>query len=168
GPHLLRSAWCPQRAPVLAGADRSGAARPGVRHRAGGLGEPDGARHGRLLAHRSPPGQERAGDAGGCVLPGDGHCRLPDRHHEQDRHPSILGFESLYVAVQTGAIYLLGATGLTMLTGVPQFVGQIVLMVALAVLLYGWLLSGKHGNLHVLLLIGIIIGAGLGSVSTFL
>src|SRR5690625_1209139 len=82
--------------------------------------------------------------------------------------PSILGFESLYVAVQTGAIYLLGATGLTMLTGVPQFVGQIVLMVALAVLLYGWLLSGKHGNLHVLLLIGIIIGAGLGSVSTFL
>ncbi|WP_022916193.1 iron chelate uptake ABC transporter family permease subunit [Ruania albidiflava] len=82
--------------------------------------------------------------------------------------PSILGFESLYVAVQTGAIYLLGATGLTMLTGVPQFIGQIVLMVGLAVALYGWLLSGKHGNLHVLLLIGIIIGAGLGSVSTFL
>ena len=82
--------------------------------------------------------------------------------------PSILGFESLYVAVQTGAIYLLGATGLVALSGVPQFVGQIVLMVTLAVLLYGWLLSGKHGNLHVLLLIGIIIGAGLGSVSTFL
>ncbi len=82
--------------------------------------------------------------------------------------PSILGFESLYVAVQTGAIYLLGATGLTMLTGVPQFIGQIALMVGLAVALYGWLLSGKHANLHVLLLIGIIIGAGLGSVSTFL
>ena len=82
--------------------------------------------------------------------------------------PSILGFESLYVAVQTGAIYLLGATGLVALSGVPQFVGQIVLMVTLAVLLYGWLLSGKHGNLHVLLLIGIIIGAGLGSVSTFM
>src|SRR5699024_718381 len=73
-----------------------------------------------------------------------------------------------YVAVQTGAIYLLGATGLVALSGVPQFVGQIVLMVTLAVLLYGWLLSGKHGNLHVLLLIGIIIGAGLGSVSTFM
>src|SRR5690625_872289 len=47
--------------------------------------------------------------------------------------PSILGFESLYVAVQTGAIYLLGATGLVALSGVPQFVGQIVLMVTLAV-----------------------------------
>ena len=82
--------------------------------------------------------------------------------------PSILGFESLYVAVQTAAVYFLGATGLVALTGVPQFLGQIAVMVALAVALYGWLLSGKYGNLHVMLLIGIIIGAGLGSVSTFM
>ncbi|MEE6287629.1 iron chelate uptake ABC transporter family permease subunit [Georgenia sp. MJ173] len=82
--------------------------------------------------------------------------------------PSIMGFESLYIAVQTSAVYFLGAAGLVSLTGVPQFLTQIGIMVGLAVALYGWLLSGRHGNLHVMLLIGIIIGGGLGSVSTFM
>src|SRR5690625_1903148 len=82
--------------------------------------------------------------------------------------PSIMGFESLYMAVQTAAMYFFGVAGLVSLTGVPQFLLQIGLMVGLAVALYGWLLSGKYGNLHVMLLIGIIIGGGLGSVSTFM
>ncbi|HIZ37947.1 MAG TPA: iron chelate uptake ABC transporter family permease subunit [Candidatus Ruania gallistercoris] len=82
--------------------------------------------------------------------------------------PSIMGFESLYMAVQTAAMYFFGVAGLVALTGVPQFLFQIGTMVGLAVALYGWLLTGKYGNLHVMLLIGIIIGGGLGSVSTFM
>ncbi|WP_299276399.1 iron chelate uptake ABC transporter family permease subunit [uncultured Georgenia sp.] len=82
--------------------------------------------------------------------------------------PSIMGFESLYIAVQTSAVYFLGAAGIISLTGLPQFAMQVALMVGLAVALYGWLLSGRYGNLHVMLLIGIIIGGGLGSVSTFM
>lgn len=82
--------------------------------------------------------------------------------------PSIMGFESLYIAVQTGAVFFLGAAGVTAVQGVPQFVLQIVLMVGLSMALYGWLLSGKYGNLHVMLLIGIIIGGGLGSISAFM
>ena len=82
--------------------------------------------------------------------------------------PSIMGFESLYIAVQTSAVYFLGAAGIISLTGLPQFAIQVALMVGLAVALYGWLLSGRYGNLHVMLLIGIIIGGGLGSVSTFM
>lgn len=82
--------------------------------------------------------------------------------------PSIMGFESLYVAVQTSAVYLFGVTGLVSLQGVPQFVLQVALMVGLSLLLYGWLLSGRYANLQVMLLIGIIIGGGLGAVSTFM
>lgn len=82
--------------------------------------------------------------------------------------PSIMGFESLYVAVQTSAVYFLGAAGVMALQGVPQFLLQIALMVGFSLLLYGWLLSGRYGNLQIMLLIGIIIGAGLGSVSTFM
>ncbi len=82
--------------------------------------------------------------------------------------PSIMGFESLYIAVQTSAVYFLGAAGIISLTGLPQFAMQVALMVGLAVALYGWLLSGRYGNLHVMLLIGIVIGGGLGSVSTFM
>lgn len=82
--------------------------------------------------------------------------------------PSIMGFESLYIAVQTAAVFFLGAAGATAVRGVPQFILQVVVMVGLSVALYGWLLSGKYGNLQVMLLIGIIIGGGLGSVSTFM
>ena len=82
--------------------------------------------------------------------------------------PSIMGFESLYVAVQTAAVYFLGVAGLTMLTGVPQFVLQVAVMVGLSLALYGWLLSGRYGNIQVMLLIGIVIGGGLASVSSFM
>lgn len=82
--------------------------------------------------------------------------------------PSIMGFESLYIAVQTAAVFFLGAAGVTAVQGIPQFILQVLVMVGLSVALYGWLLSGKYGNLQVMLLIGIIIGGGLGSVSTFM
>lgn len=82
--------------------------------------------------------------------------------------PSILGFESLYMAVQTSAVYVLGVAGLMALQGVTQFVFQVVLMVGLSLVLYGWLLSGRYGNLHLMLLVGIVIGGGLRAVSTFM
>ncbi|MDO5661099.1 MAG: iron chelate uptake ABC transporter family permease subunit [Brachybacterium sp.] len=82
--------------------------------------------------------------------------------------PSIMGFESLYMAIQTGAIFLLGTAGLLALQGTGMFLAQIGAMVGLSVLLYGWLLSGKHANMQVMLLIGIVLGGGLGAVSTFM
>src|SRR5699024_9813624 len=41
-------------------------------------------------------------------------------------------------------------------------------MVGLSVLLYGWLLRGRYANIQVMLLVGIIMGGGLGAVSTFM
>lgn len=82
--------------------------------------------------------------------------------------PSIMGFESLYVAVQTAGVFFLGAAGVVFVSGVPQFLIQIALMVCLAVALYGWLLTGQRANLHAMLLIGIVIGGGLGAVATFM
>lgn len=82
--------------------------------------------------------------------------------------PSIMGFESLYTAVQTGAVYVLGVAGVTAVKGPWQFALQVAIMVGLAMALYGWLLRGRYGNLQIMLLIGIIIGGGLGAVSTFM
>lgn len=82
--------------------------------------------------------------------------------------PSIMGFESLYVAVQTAVIFFLGTAGLAAFTGTTQFLLQSGLMVVFAVTLFTWLLSGKLGNIHVMLLVGIVIGGGLGSLSTFM
>ncbi|MGO2937048.1 MAG: iron chelate uptake ABC transporter family permease subunit [Glutamicibacter arilaitensis] len=82
--------------------------------------------------------------------------------------PSIMGFEALYRVVQTGAIFVLGVAGVTFFTGVSQFVLQVLIMVGLSVALYGWLLSGRLGNIQIMLLVGIIIGTGLGSIATFM
>jgi len=82
--------------------------------------------------------------------------------------PSIMGFESLYTVIQTGAVYLLGAAGVVALQGTGQFLLQVAAMVGLSVLLYGWLLRGKYANIQVMLLVGIIIGGGMGAVSTFM
>lgn len=82
--------------------------------------------------------------------------------------PSIMGFESLYRVVQTGAVFLFGAGGVVMLTGTAQFLLQIVLMIVFSALLYGWLLTGRYGNIQIMLLIGIILGGGLGALATFM
>lgn len=82
--------------------------------------------------------------------------------------PSVMGFESLYVAIQTSAAYFLGVAGIIAIQGVGQFALQVALLVGFALALYGWLLSGRYGNLQIMLLIGIVLGAGLGSVSTFM
>ncbi|MGP9682396.1 MULTISPECIES: iron chelate uptake ABC transporter family permease subunit [unclassified Brachybacterium] len=82
--------------------------------------------------------------------------------------PSIMGFESLYTAIQTTAVYTLGVAGVVALQGTGQFLVQVALMVVMSVLLYGWLLRGKYANLQVMLLIGIVLGGGLGSVSSFM
>lgn len=82
--------------------------------------------------------------------------------------PSIMGFEALYVLVQTSAVFFLGAAGIMAVQGVGQYLLQVGLMVGFAALLYGWLLSGRRGNMQIMLLVGIILGAAMGAASTFM
>lgn len=82
--------------------------------------------------------------------------------------PSLMGFEALYVLVQTSVVFFLGAAGVTLLIGTSQFLLQAGLMVLLSMLLYGWLLSGRLANIHIMLLVGVILGGGLGALSTFM
>lgn len=82
--------------------------------------------------------------------------------------PSIMGFESLYAAIHTTTVFLGGAVGLLAARTYSMFLFQIALMVVFSLLLYGWLLTGKRADMHATLLIGVVIGAGLGSLSTFM
>ncbi|KIP52797.1 enterobactin ABC transporter permease [Leucobacter komagatae] len=81
--------------------------------------------------------------------------------------PSILGFDALYVLTQTSLVFVFG-TAATGLEGIPKILAQSGLMVIFATVLYGWLFSGKRANLHLLLLVGVVLGIGFGSVSTFM
>lgn len=82
--------------------------------------------------------------------------------------PSIMGFEALYVALNTATAFFLGQAGLDDTDNLPVFIGQLLAMVGLSLLLYAWLLGGNSSNMHAMLLIGIVIGGGLGSLSTFM
>ncbi|MDO4412411.1 iron chelate uptake ABC transporter family permease subunit [Cutibacterium sp.] len=82
--------------------------------------------------------------------------------------PSIMGFEALYTLVQTSLVFFLGISGISVIDGAPAFLLQTLIMVGFAVGLYMWLLSGRLGNLHIMLLVGIILGSGLGALSQFM
>ncbi|WP_421083033.1 iron chelate uptake ABC transporter family permease subunit [Rothia nasimurium] len=82
--------------------------------------------------------------------------------------PGILGFQALYAAIHTSTVYFSGVAGLIAARTLDTFIFQLVMMVALSLLLYTWLLTGRRANMHVMLLVGVVLGGGLGSVSTFM
>ena len=82
--------------------------------------------------------------------------------------PSLLGFEALYSTIHTSTMFFFGVTAFVSLTGLKSFVLQVGVMVLMCLILYGWLLSGKYGNLQLMLLVGVIMGTGLRSVSSFM
>ncbi|MEI3613085.1 iron chelate uptake ABC transporter family permease subunit [Pseudogracilibacillus sp. SO30301A] len=82
--------------------------------------------------------------------------------------PSLLGFEALYSTIHTSTMFFFGASVFIGYSGTGSFIFQVVVMVLMCLILYGWLLSGKYGNLQLMLLVGIIIGTGLRSLSTFM
>ena len=65
-------------------------------------------------------------------------------------------------------MFFLGAGALISFSGLQSFVFQVILMVLMCLLLYGWLLSGKYGDLQLMLLVGVIIGTGLRALSSFM
>ena len=79
--------------------------------------------------------------------------------------PSILGFDSLYVLIQTVLFFILGQSR----QGDPKlFVFNIVIMVILSILLFSTLLKKEKQDLFLLLMIGMILGTLFRSISTFL
>src|SRR5699024_12558454 len=79
--------------------------------------------------------------------------------------PSIMGFESLYTVIQTGAVYAFGVAGAVALQGTSQFLLQVAAQVGLSGLLYGWLLRGKYAEIQVMVPGGSSIGGGRGAAS---
>lgn len=82
--------------------------------------------------------------------------------------PSIMGFEALYVTIHTATVYFFGASSLLNARTLEMFLFQIAVMVGLSLVLYSWLLTDNTANLHAMLLVGIVLGGGLASVSTFM
>ncbi|RJL54864.1 iron chelate uptake ABC transporter family permease subunit [Pectobacterium carotovorum] len=72
--------------------------------------------------------------------------------------PSIMGFEALFILIQTSLVFVFGISGIPGLGVEGKFVLETLLLILFSALLYRWLFTGSRNNLHLVLLVGIICG----------
>lgn len=82
--------------------------------------------------------------------------------------PSIMGFDSLYVLVQTAIIFFLGSGTFALMDPHLRFGGELILMIGFSGLLFRWLFLGEGRSLHLLVLVGIIFGVFFRSLANFM
>lgn len=82
--------------------------------------------------------------------------------------PSIMGFDSLYLLIQTAGVFLVGTTAMAGVDPLLKLGAESLLMIGMSVLLYRWLLLDTRRSLHLLVLVGVIIGTLLRSLSSLL
>ncbi|MCP3164507.1 iron chelate uptake ABC transporter family permease subunit [Myxococcus qinghaiensis] len=82
--------------------------------------------------------------------------------------PAILGFDYLYVLIQTCLLFFLGSSTVVNLDPRLLFGVEVLIMVAFSGLLYWGLFGGARRNLHLVLLTGVVLGVLFRSLSSFL
>jgi iron complex transport system permease protein len=82
--------------------------------------------------------------------------------------PSIIGFDSLYLLIQTVIVFAFGGMTLVLLDRNLHFLINVGCMVLLASALFRWLFQREGRNLYFLILIGVIFGTLFSSLTTFL
>jgi iron complex transport system permease protein len=82
--------------------------------------------------------------------------------------PSIMGFDSLYILVQTVLAFTLGAAAVVAAPPTLQFGVEVLLMVVFSALLYRWMFTGATRSLHLLLLVGVVLGSLFRGLSSLL
>src|SRR5690606_40297109 len=58
--------------------------------------------------------------------------------------PSIMGFDALYLLLQTFLVFTIGSARLAAVDGGVRFGGEVAVMVTFGVMLYRWLLIGAR------------------------
>ncbi len=82
--------------------------------------------------------------------------------------PAIMGFDWLYMLLQTLFVFGLGAAATSAIDARLMFLVEVGAMLVFSLVLYRFLFSGKVRDLHLLLLIGVVFGTLFRSVSGFL
>ncbi|MGO1849546.1 iron chelate uptake ABC transporter family permease subunit [Microbacterium sp.] len=72
--------------------------------------------------------------------------------------PSIMGFDAFYMLISTIIVFFFGSASFLGADGLTLWIVQVVVMVAFSVFLFTWLFGGKRRSLHLMLLVGIVLG----------
>ncbi|MFQ1042265.1 iron chelate uptake ABC transporter family permease subunit [Gilliamella sp. CG16] len=88
--------------------------------------------------------------------------------HNRILTPSIMGFESLFVLIQTIVIFFIDVQGIPYIGIMGKFIVESLLLILFSLLLYKGLFTKFKQNLHLVLLIGIILGTLFRSFANLL
>ncbi|WP_295814601.1 iron chelate uptake ABC transporter family permease subunit [uncultured Nitratireductor sp.] len=79
--------------------------------------------------------------------------------------PAVMGFDSLYVALQTALVFFLGTRDLANVDMRLRFVLETLLMVTMSMALFYWLFLSRQRSLHLVVLAGVVFGVFFRSLS---
>lgn len=82
--------------------------------------------------------------------------------------PSIMGFDALYLLLQTVLVFTIGSYRLLLLDERLLFGIEVLIMVLFAGLLYYWLFFLSRRSLHLLVLVGIVFGILFRSMTSLM
>jgi iron complex transport system permease protein len=82
--------------------------------------------------------------------------------------PSIMGFDAFYVLISTVIVFFFGAGQFLGTDELTLWLLQVVVMVAFSVLLFTWLFGGKRRSIHLMLLVGIVLGTFFRSLTEWM
>lgn len=72
--------------------------------------------------------------------------------------PSIMGFDAFYMLISTVIVFLFGSASFLGADPLTLWLVQVLVMVAFSVVLFTWLFGGKRRSIHLMLLVGIVLG----------
>ncbi|TKI71500.1 iron ABC transporter permease [Lysinibacillus mangiferihumi] len=87
--------------------------------------------------------------------------------HNRILTPSVMGLDALYMMVQTIIYYFFGSMSIFVINAQYNFLVAVAAMVIFALIFYRVLFKEGKRPIYFLLLVGMIVGTFLGSVTTF-
>ncbi|WP_243232746.1 iron chelate uptake ABC transporter family permease subunit [Microbacterium sp. CIAB417] len=82
--------------------------------------------------------------------------------------PSIMGFDAFYVLIATTIVFFFGSASFLRANELLLWTVQVVVMVAFSVFLFTWMFGGRRRSLHLMLLVGIVLGTFFRSLSEWM
>src|SRR5690606_38329080 len=72
--------------------------------------------------------------------------------------PSIMGFDSFYVLISTIIVFFLGSQSFLTFDPMTLWLVQVGVMMTFSAALFTWLFGGRRRSVHLMLLVGIVLG----------
>jgi len=82
--------------------------------------------------------------------------------------PSIMGFDAFYVLISTIIVFYFGSASFLGADPLTLWALQVAVMVAFSVFLFTWLFGGKRRSIHLMLLVGIVLGTFFRSLTEWM